>query len=277
MKNPLGCNTLYPHGRLKDAKGQFNFAAHCQALRELADAGFAAVEFSHPEALTLDELAAVGKECRALGLTPWSAHCWVAAPASMAEMAKSQPGLLDGLDRSGRLGVQVMVVHAAGSNLDMAKAELRAQRAEALSASLTQLSRCAATNGHVIAVENCGPMPDLEFLVQLLGSLNLRNVGFNIDTGHAQVHKLDIPTALRLMGPRLLTTHLQDNFGQRDDHLPPGLGTIDWKRAFAAFREIGYGRTLMVEISDCPPGREPEPKREYRQACENLLRFANDE
>lgn len=273
MNNPLGCNTLYPHGRLKNPK-DFVFEAQCQALRELAEAGFTHIEFSHTEPLQAEAVTRLGRECRRLGLTPWSAHCWVAIPAQEAEVSKAMPGLLTGLDHCERLGVQVMVVHAAGHNLDMTKPDVRKPRADAHSSVLAPLAAKAAKNGVSIAIENCAPLADLQFLAELVDSLNLPNVGFNIDTGHAQIHKLDIPTALRLMGKRLLTTHLHDNFGQRDDHLPPGLGTIDWKRAFAAFREIGYARTLMVEISDCPPGREPEPKREYRQAYENLCRFA---
>ena len=95
-----------------------------------------------------------------------------------------------------------------------------------------------------------------------------------IDTGHAILKQLDPALAIQLMGDLLLTTHLQDNFGQQDDHLPPGLGTIDWPSVMQAFREVAYTRTLMVEISDCPPGREPVAIEEIKQSFENLTRFA---
>ena len=273
MDNRLGCNTLYPHGRLGDAKEQFDLEAHRRALRDLAEAGLQCVEFSHPEALSPDELASLPAECESLGLTPWSAHSWVALPAAVKDADEALPKLRDGIDNAARLAAEVMVVHAAGNKLDMAQAENRRARADALNTTIAPLAEYASSKGIVIAIENCGPLTDLEFLVEVVGALNLPNVGFNIDTGHAVLHGLDIADAIRLMGSRLMTTHLQDNFGERDDHLPPGEGTIDWGPVFGAFREIGYTRTLMVEISDCPPGREPVAKDDIGKAYRNLRRF----
>jgi sugar phosphate isomerase/epimerase len=111
-------------------------------------------------------------------------------------------------------------------------------------------------------------------LVEAVQSLGLPGVGFNIDTGHAVLHGMTPADAIRLMGPLLLTTHLQDNLGKQDDHLPPGRGGIDWPGTLAALREVKYKGMLMVEISDCPPGREPDAAADTRAAFENLSRFA---
>jgi len=276
MDNRLGCNTLYPNGRLGDAKEQFDLEAHRQALRDLAEAGFQCVEFSHPEALSPDGLASLPAECESLGLTPWSAHSWVALPSAVKDADEALPKLRDGIDNTYRLAAEVMVVHAAGNKLDMTQAENRRTRADALNTTIAPLAEYASSKGIVIAIENCGPLTDLELLVEVVGALNLPNVGFNIDTGHAVLHGLDIADAIRLMGSRLMTTHLQDNFGERDDHLPPGEGTIDWGPVFEAFREIGYTRTLMVEISDCPPGREPVAKDDIGKAYRNLRRLLSE-
>ena len=93
------------------------------------------------------------------------------------------------------------------------------------------------------------------------------------DLDHAQIRGMQPAEAIRLMGKRLLTTHLQDNFGKNDDHLPPGCGTIDWPATIGALREVNYQGTLMVEISDCPGGREPDAVADTRKAFENLSRF----
>jgi len=55
-----------------------------------------------------------------------------------------------------------------------------------------------------------------------------------------------------MAGGRLITTHLQDNHGARDEHLPPGDGAIDWEDVAAALREIGYPGCLMLELTDQP-------------------------
>ncbi|NOZ20568.1 MAG: sugar phosphate isomerase/epimerase [Planctomycetes bacterium] len=274
MDNKLGCNTLYPHGRLTDVKEQFTLEAQKQALHDVKEGGFDACEFSHSECLTLDECDALRGECERIGLIPWSAHSWVALPAEAAQADQSLTKLLANLDATDHLGAQVMVVHAAGSDWDMGNEPLRLKRSVALRASLVNLAGKAAEKDIAIAVENCGPKTDLEFLAHVIRTLDLPNVGFNIDTGHAAIKGLDPSQAIRVMGDHLLTTHLQDNFGERDDHLPPGLGTIDWPSVMAAFREVNYTRTLMVEISDCPPGREPVARKDIRQSFENLKRFA---
>jgi len=273
MSNKLGCNTLYPHGRLNNPREQFNFEAHCQALRDLAEAGFQCAEFSHSEALTPEEMSKMPAEYERAGIEAWSAHSWVPIPASVNDVPEALPKLEECIDNTRRLQAQVMVVHAAGNRLDMSDPTVRHERAEAIKATVEPLAKMAEPNGIVIAIENCGREGDMQFLAELLDRLDLPNLGFNIDTGHAVLHGLDIAETIELMGKRLFTTHLQDNFGERDDHLPPGEGSIGWGPVFRAFRKIGYDRTFMVEISDCPPGREPVAKDDLRKAYENLVRF----
>ena len=62
MKNKLGCNTLYPYGRLTDVKTQFGLDAQKQALYDIKEGGFDACEFSHSEYLTLRECDALREE-----------------------------------------------------------------------------------------------------------------------------------------------------------------------------------------------------------------------
>jgi sugar phosphate isomerase/epimerase len=55
-----------------------------------------------------------------------------------------------------------------------------------------------------------------------------------------------------MAGARLITTHLQDNRGQQDDHMPPGDGTIDWDDVAAALTEIRYPGCVLLELTDQP-------------------------
>jgi sugar phosphate isomerase/epimerase len=273
MKNTLGCNTLYPHGRLSDCKAQFTIEAQKLALRNIGDAGFDGCEFSHYEWLDVAQCEVLRAECGRLGLGPWSAHSWVALAGELATVAERTAQLRRSIEGAAALGVGVMVVHPPSYPRDATAAVARTVWEQAVEATLRALVPALAAANVSMAIENCGPRTDLEALVGLLARLDLPGIGLNIDTGHAQIHGMQPAEAIRLMGKRLLTTHLQDNFGKNDDHLPPGCGTIDWPATLDALREVQYQRMLMVEISDCPSGREPDAVADTRRAFENLSRF----
>ena len=263
MGYQVGCNTLYPHGRLPQAAEAFDLGSHRQALGIIRDAGLNGCEFSHFQHLNAAEQEKLRELCACMGLTPWSAHSWVPLPAAPDQVAAAWPGLLSSLDGAARLGVQVMVLHAAGARPTHDKA-----RAEAIKRSLSDLAPRAVRAGITLAIENCADRTDLKFLIETVDALGLPGVGFNVDTGHAVLRGMAPEETIRLMGARLVTTHLQDNHGERDDHLPPGRGTIAWPAVRDALLEVGYNGMLMVEISDCPPGREPDAVADTRAAAQ---------
>jgi hypothetical protein len=77
------------------------------------------------------------------------------------------------------------------------------------------------------------------------------SVGVCLDTGHAALghhwHAL-----VEIAGARLRHVHASDNHGHRDDHLPPGLGTIDWTAIASSLRAAHFDGWIMLELS-CPP------------------------
>jgi sugar phosphate isomerase/epimerase len=167
----------------------------------------------------------------------------------------------------------VIVLHPGGHMLSHEGATAHSRRMTANLGALRPLCERAAKSGISIAVENCGPLEDLEFILELVRVSGAKNAGFCIDTGHARIFGVSPAEAILRMGNRLLTTHLQDTFGRRDDHLAPGLGVIDWVSVFAALRQIGYLHPAMVELSDCPPSREPEAQKELATAFQNVKKF----
>jgi sugar phosphate isomerase/epimerase len=105
-------------------------------------------------------------------------------------------------------------------------------------------------------------------LLDLIAKVNSPALGITFDTSHAHVRGLDLPAAIRELGPLIRCTHISDNDGSGDQHLTPGGGTIAWPPVMAALREVGYQGTLNFEI----PGEE-YPHRELlglklRHACE---------
>jgi len=75
------------------------------------------------------------------------------------------------------------------------------------------------------------------------------DVGICLDYGHANLQG-DVGEAIETISGHLLTTHVHDNSGRRDDHLVPFGGRIDWDMAMMATQKIGYDGVLMFEVGD---------------------------
>lgn len=71
--------------------------------------------------------------------------------------------------------------------------------------------------------------------------------GACLDTGHANFSRVDSGFWARSLGSRLRCLHVHDNHGDRDAHLLPHLGTINWESFHAALREIGFDGVYSLE------------------------------
>ena len=49
------------------------------------------------------------------------------------------------------------------------------------------------------------------------------------------------------MGSRIAAYHLADNAGDRDSHLAPGHGRVDWTTVFRKAAEANYSGTMCIE------------------------------
>ena len=47
---------------------------------------------------------------------------------------------------------------------------------------------------------------------------------------------------------RIIHIHWHDNHGKQDEHLPIGEGFIDHQNAVKGLKEIGYDRTITLEV-----------------------------
>jgi sugar phosphate isomerase/epimerase len=75
------------------------------------------------------------------------------------------------------------------------------------------------------------------------------DVGVCLDYGHAHLMG-DLCEAIEELSGHMWTTHVHDNHGKNDDHLPPYAGTIDWDAAMMETQKIGYEGALMFEVTD---------------------------
>jgi sugar phosphate isomerase/epimerase len=105
---------------------------------------------------------------------------------------------------------------------------------DAAFSSLEHLSLFARQRGVTMAIENTpGEMATPMNLKNFLEQTRLTNVKICFDTGHAHLEG-GIPAALEYVRDLIATMHIHDNRGERDDHLLPYEGTIDWGATLAA-------------------------------------------
>jgi sugar phosphate isomerase/epimerase len=75
------------------------------------------------------------------------------------------------------------------------------------------------------------------------------DVGICLDYGHANLLG-DVAEAIETISGHMITTHVHDNAGRKDDHLVPFAGKIDWDVAMMATQKIGYDGVFMFEVAD---------------------------
>jgi sugar phosphate isomerase/epimerase len=87
-------------------------------------------------------------------------------------------------------------------------------------------------------------------LADLLSSdLDVGDTGICLDFGHAHMMS-GTAEAAELLSGHVITTHVHDNDGRRDDHLVPFAGSIDWTATLMAMQKVGYGGPLVFEVAD---------------------------
>jgi sugar phosphate isomerase/epimerase len=122
------------------------------------------------------------------------------------------------------------------------------QKLESAMTSLEHLRAFAKPLGVQIVVENIpNDLSTPESLVELLRTARFTDVGVCFDVGHAHMSP-GIPQAFETLKPFIRTTHVHDNDQQRDAHLWPGQGTIDWKETLALLRSAPQVPPLLLEI-----------------------------
>jgi len=85
--------------------------------------------------------------------------------------------------------------------------------------------------------------------LRMCHELGHANLGVLLDNGHAYAVGESCVQAVRSLGDRLFHVHVDDNNGQRDQHLIPGDGAFDFPPFIAALRSVGYDGYLCAELS----------------------------
>jgi sugar phosphate isomerase/epimerase len=119
---------------------------------------------------------------------------------------------------------------------------------EAAMTSIEHLRAFAKPLGVSIIVENIpNELSTPDRLVELIHTSHFPDVGVCFDIGHAHIMS-DVSQAFEILKDHIRSTHVHDNNKDRDSHLWPGKGSIDWKQAMELLRSAPHTPPLLLEI-----------------------------
>ena len=234
-----------------------------ELLGQIADAGFTGVEIfcsrAHFDYTSKTEAQDIGAALANLGLTLSSLHAPTSRdlsatresgqPLSICEVERvrrieAMDELKRALDVAEDLPFPRMIFHMGGT-----RETADPRKRDAAFSSLEHLILHAKHVGVTICVENTtSEMGDPAYLRAFYDETRLSGLRFNFDIGHAfladgpeeeRVEKGFAPLRELVVG-----AHIHDNHGEKDEHLTPYDGTIDWKKSIKILK--------TAEVSDLP-------------------------
>ena len=202
-----------------------------------------------------DQVAALEREIRASGLEAVSIHAPFGGPLDLADPNPHHRhaaigAILTASTALRRIGGRLVVVHPSDLERDGHAAGARLTDA---ARSLNILSENLIGMGMTLVVET--PLPHLvgghpDEFAWLLSQLDT-TVSVCLDTGHASLgHAWQ--RFMSIASGRLAHVHAHDNHGHRDDHLPPGDGSIDWPGIVRSLDAAGFEGWIMLELAPTP-------------------------
>jgi sugar phosphate isomerase/epimerase len=124
--------------------------------------------------------------------------------------------------------------------------------------SIQELCDVALDSGITIAVENMPNFPKIfgrypDEMLDILEHVGRKNVGMTLDTGHANTMGILDEFVTKCNG-NISHMHIHDNHGKRDEHLPIGQGTIDWKELMTGLSD--YKGLMVTEMASIEEGKQ---------------------
>lgn len=241
-----------------------------ELLGQIAGAGFAGLEIfctrSHFEYSMKSEISTIAGALEAHHLQLVSLH----APTSRDVSAMRESGMplsicevervrrIEAMDELKRvidvaedLPYSRLILHMGGT-----RETADPRKRDAAFSTLEHLILHAHHAGVTICVENTtSEMGDPSYLRAFVDETRLTGLRFNFDIGHA--HLSDFQEAERIeksfspLRELVASVHLHDNHGEKDEHLPPFDGTIDWPAAITTLQSAPQtSLPLVLELKE---------------------------
>ncbi len=169
-----------------------------------------------------------------------------------------------------KLGSNILVLHP-GVFLD--EHQNRIGRIDFAIKSIREL--IARTSDNLLfAVENLPPgylADTARELCQIVETVDHNRVGYCIDTGHAHLTS-QMDKLVRGCGSKILNVHIHDNAGDKDSHLMPFEGNIDWPATVSLFNEVQFSGLLTYELTN-----ESDPAERIAEVMTNFAALCKKE
>jgi sugar phosphate isomerase/epimerase len=267
-----------------------------ELLGQIAEAGFQGVEIfctrSHFEYTMAAEIRGMGSALEAQHLQLASLHAPTSrdmsamresgTPLSICEVERvrrieAMDELKRVIDVANDLPYARLILHMGGS-----RETADPRKRDAAFSSLEHLVLHARHAGITICVENTlSEMGDPAYLRAFVDETRLTGLRFNFDIGHA--HLAELPEAERIeksfapLRELVSSVHLHDNHGEKDEHLPPHDGTIDWPAAIKTLQSAPQTSVpLILELKEKTGPDAPSAGDQLSVARKALDRFERE-
>ncbi|MGL6173127.1 MAG: sugar phosphate isomerase/epimerase family protein [Cellulosilyticaceae bacterium] len=157
------------------------------------------------------------------------------------------------IEGAGILGIKWIVVHPSTRVIE---GEMDQSTHQENVIYFKKLAEYAKGFGVGIAIENMWGKTngvkryaiEAEELVKLIEDIAYDNVGACWDTEHGAIENIDQPAAIRLLGDKLVATHISDLTSPQHVHILPYVGFVEWEAIYKAFGEIEYKGVFAFEM-----------------------------
>ncbi|HEY1986969.1 MAG TPA: sugar phosphate isomerase/epimerase family protein [Terracidiphilus sp.] len=113
---------------------------------------------------------------------------------------------------------------------------------------LEHLGAFARPLGVRLLVENLVSEPTTpEHLITILELGHLDSIGVCLDLGHAHMTE-GVEEAITVLNKRIVSLHVHDNHGMKDEHLWPGDGSIAWPATAEGLKALATPPAAVLEI-----------------------------
>jgi sugar phosphate isomerase/epimerase len=267
-----------------------------ELLGQIADSSFEALEIfatrGHFDYTTRQEIQSVAAALSQHGLALASLHAPTSrdlsatreggTPLSITEVERvrrieAMDELKRVIDVAEDLPFSRLILHMGGS-----RETADPRKRDAAFSSLEHLVLHAHHRGVTIAVENtASEMGDPAYLRAFVDETRLTGLRFNFDIGHA--HLADGPESERIekafspLSELAVSAHIHDNHGDKDEHLPPYDGSIDWESAVKILKTAAEpDLALTLELKEKSGHDAPSTADQLAVASASLDRFERD-
>jgi len=267
-----------------------------ELLGQIAEAGFEALEIfttrSHFDYTSKQEVQAMASFLAQHRLALASLHAPTSrdlsatreggAPLSICEVERvrrieAMDELKRVIDVAEDLPYSRLILHMGGS-----RETADPRKRDAAFSSLEHLVLHAHHAGVTIAIENTtSEMGDPAYKRTFVDETRLTGLRFNFDIGHA--HLADgleaerVGKAFEPLRELVVSAHIHDNHGEKDEHLPPYEGSIDWESAVKTLKSAPEENLpLTLELKEKSGHETPSTAELLAAASQSLDRFERE-